>query len=77
MTMWFNSFLEHLGYTVLDQWLVVGKRNNAPENWPDINKNGRLGDIADRPNEADLLAIGNKVKGVVDSLSAWNRNGEK
>lgn len=68
MTMWLNSFIEHLGYIGLDQWLVVGKHNHKPE----INKNGRLGNIEDRPNESDLLAVQNKVKGVVDSLSAWN-----
>lgn len=72
MTMWLNSFLEHLGYTVLNQLHVVGKRNNPPKNWPEINKNGRLGDIEDRPNKADLLSIENKVRGIVDSLSAWN-----
>ncbi|MBI9090572.1 MAG: flavodoxin [Desulfobacterium sp.] len=67
MTMWLNSFLEHLGYTGLDQWLVVGKHHHKPE----LNKNGRLGNIEDRPNGADLLAIENKVKGVVEALSAW------
>lgn len=77
MTVWLNSFLEHLGYTVLDQWHVVGKRNNKPANWQEINQNGRLGDIGDRPNEADLLSIENRVKGVVDSLSAWRRHGEE
>jgi len=67
MTLWLNSFLEHLGYAALDQWLVVGKHHHMPE----INRNGRLGNIEDRPNEADLLSIENRVKGVVDSLSAW------
>jgi hypothetical protein len=77
MTMWLNSFLEHLGYTVLDSLLVVGERNNKPKNWPEINKNGRLGDIENRPNEADILSIENRITGVVDSLSGWNRNGER
>lgn len=71
MTMWLNSFLGHLGYAVLDHLLVVGRRNNPPAHWPEINKNGRLGDIEDRPNDADLLVIENRIKGVVDSLSAW------
>lgn len=77
MTMWLNSFLEHLGYTVLDQWHVVGKHNNPPINWPEINKNGRLGNIENRPNEADLLSIENRVKGVVDSLGFWNQGSVK
>lgn len=76
MTMWFNSFLEHLGYSVLDQWHVVGKRNNPPANWKEINRNGRLGNIEDRPNRADILAVENRVSGIVDSLSAWNRQDE-
>ena len=70
MTMWLNSFLEHLGYTTLDQWLVVGKHNHNSE----INKNGRLGNIEDRPNKADLLSIENRVKGIVNALSGWNQN---
>ncbi len=69
MTMWLNSFLEHLGYTTLDQWLVVGKHNHKNE----VNINGRLGNIEDRPNEADLLSIENRVRGIVSSLSAWSK----
>ncbi len=65
MTVWLNSFLEHLGYTVMDQWHVVGKHHHNNE----INKNGRLGNIEDRPNESDLSAIENRVNGIVNSLS--------
>ncbi|SCY63976.1 flavodoxin family protein [Desulfoluna spongiiphila] len=68
MTMWLDSFLEHLGYAALDQWLVVGKHHHKP----DINRNGRLGNIEDRPNTTDLSAIENRVTGLVDSLIAWN-----
>lgn len=67
MTMWLNSFLEHLGYTALEQWLVVGEHHNKP----DANRNGRLGNIEGRPNSADLSAIKMKLNGLVDSLSAW------
>ncbi|WP_153305912.1 hypothetical protein [Desulfogranum mediterraneum] len=45
----------------------MGKHHHNQE----INKNGRLGNIEDRPNAADLLAIENRVKGIVDALSAW------
>ncbi len=67
MTAWLNSFIEHLGYTAIDQWHVVGKHHHNPE----INKNGRLGNIEDRPNESDLSVIENRVNGIVASLSAW------
>ncbi len=67
MTMWLNSFLEHLGYTVMAQWHVVGKHHHNQE----INLNGRLGNISDRPNASDLLEIENRVNGLLDSLSHW------
>jgi len=67
MTMWLNSFLEHLGYAALDQWLVVGRHHHNKE----INRNGRLGNIEDRPNAVDLAVVEHKVGGLVDSLSAW------
>lgn len=65
MTFWLNSFLGHLGYTVIDQWHVVGKHHHNKEN----NKCGRLGNIENRPDKSDLFAIGNKVDGIVKSIS--------
>jgi hypothetical protein len=65
MTMWLRSFLEHLGYTVLDQWHIVGQFHKMT----DMNTQGRLGDILGRPNEKDLLSVENRTKGVLDALA--------
>ena len=67
MTLWFRSFLEHLGFIVLDEWLFVG----AFKNREDLNTNGRMGDIRQRPNESDLLTVENKVTGMLASLAGW------
>ena len=49
-----EQFFEHLGFTVLDRWYVVGEFHGSEES----STKGRLGDIRGRPNEEDL----NKVK---------------
>ncbi len=67
MTMWMRSALEHVGYTVLDEWHVPGQFTNKPE----LNKYGRLGNIEGRPNEHDLTDVENRVRGILASLSAW------
>jgi len=64
MTMWLRSFLEHLGYSVLDQWHMVGQFHNET----DMNTQGRMGNILGRPNDNDLLDVENRTKGVVGAL---------
>ncbi len=64
MTMWLRSFLEHLGYAVLDQWHIVGQFHKET----DMNTQGRLGNILGRPNDKDLLEVENRTKGVVGAL---------
>ncbi len=64
MTMWLRSFLEHLGYAVLDQWHVVGQFHKET----DMNTRGRLGNILGRPNDQDLLNVENRVKGIIEAL---------
>jgi len=65
MTMWLRSFLEHIGYSVLDQWHIVGQFHKKT----DMNTQGRLGNILGRPNEKDLLAVENRTKGVIGALA--------
>jgi hypothetical protein len=65
MTMWLRSFLMHLGYSVLDQWHIVGQFHNEP----DMNTQGRLGNISGRPNDRDLLDVENRTKGVLGALT--------
>ena len=65
MTMWLRSFLMHLGYSVLDQWHIVGQFHSQT----DMNTKGRLGNILGRPNDNDLLDVENRTKGVVGALA--------
>lgn len=67
MTMWLRSALEHIGFIVLDTWHVVGAFNNGI----DLNHNGRLGNIENRPNQNDLDNLSNRVKGITAALQAW------
>ena len=45
-----GQFFEHLGFTVLDAWYVVGEFHGSEE----ASTKGRLGDIRGRPSEEDL-----------------------
>jgi flavorubredoxin len=48
-----GQFFEHLGFTVLDEWYVVGEFHGSEES----STQGRMGDIRGRPNEQDLAQI--------------------
>lgn len=61
-----RSFLEHIGYFVLDQWHIVGQFHKKT----DMNTHGRLGNILGRPNKQDLLAVENRTKGVIGALAS-------
>jgi len=67
MTLWLRSALAHLGFIVLDEWHVPGQFANRPE----LNQQGRLGNIEGRPNAHDLQEIENRVRGTIASLAAW------
>lgn len=67
MTAWLRSFLEHLRFTVLDAWHVVGTFNGRNH----LNIQGRLGDIRNRPHAGDLADIKNRLAGLMASLQGW------
>lgn len=48
-----GQFFEHLGFTVLDEWYVVGEFHGSEEK----STQGKLGDIRGRPNAADLEKV--------------------
>ena len=48
-----GQFFDHLGFTVLDEWYVVGEFHGSEEH----STKGRLGDIRGRPNQEDLRKI--------------------
>ena len=56
------QLFDHLGYTILDEWYVVGA---YPEKMEAASTEGRLGDIRGRPNELDLHEVKEKVKGIL------------
>ena len=65
MTMWLRSFLEHIGYAVLDQWHFVGQFHKETE----MNTKGRLGNILGRPNDQDLNDVENRTRGIIEALT--------
>ena len=48
-----GQLFEHLGFTVLDEWYVVGEFHGSEER----STKGRMGDIRGRPNEEDLKKV--------------------
>jgi hypothetical protein len=63
-TKWMRAFLEHVGFTVLEEWYTVGEFKKSEEN----STKGRLGNIKGRPDKHDLAEIENKVIGIIHSL---------
>ena len=58
-----GQLFDHLGYTIMAEWYVVGEYK--PEKLRGYSVSGRLGDIGGRPNEADLQEVAARVKGVL------------
>ena len=52
-TKYAGQFFEHLGFTVWDNWCVVGQYHGSEQ----ANTQGRLGDIRGRPDERDLAQV--------------------
>ena len=48
-----GQFFDHLGFTVLDEWYIIGEFHGSEEH----STKGRLGNIKGRPNEEDLKKI--------------------
>ena len=48
-----GQFFEHLGFTVWDDWCIVGQYHGLEE----ANTLGRLGDVRGRPSERDLAQV--------------------
>jgi hypothetical protein len=58
-----GQLLDHLGYTIVGEWYVVGEYKT--ERLRDRSMDGRLGDIRGRPNEEDLRQVAEKVTGIL------------
>ena len=57
-----GQFFEHLGFTVLDEWYIVGEFHGREE----LSTKGRLGDIRGRPTEEDLRTVKQDASRLVD-----------
>ena len=59
-----GQYFEHLGFTVLDEWYVVGEFHGSLE----LSTQGRLGDIRGRPNEDDLRKVKEDSRRLVEAM---------
>jgi len=60
-----GQLFEHLGFTVLDEWYIVGEFHGSEES----STMGKLGDIKGRPNEEDLNKVKQDVKHILQRIS--------
>ncbi|MBC7219811.1 MAG: flavodoxin domain-containing protein [Hadesarchaea archaeon] len=74
-----EQFFEHLGFFILDPIMAVGRFNAEALNGKfgytreiceKLNRLGRLGDISGRPNQSDLEEVRNRVKGILNFITA-------
>jgi len=59
-----GQFFEHLGFTVVGEWYVVGEFHGSEEK----STQGRLGDIRGRPNAEDLEKVRQDAAQLVRSI---------
>ena len=59
-----GQFFEHLGFTVLGEWYIVGEFHGSEE----ASTKGRLGDIRGRPNEDDLHKVRQDATELVNTM---------
>jgi multimeric flavodoxin WrbA len=59
-----GQFFEHLGFTVVGEWYVVGEFHGSLA----ASIKGRLGDIRGRPNEEDLRKVKHDAIQVVNAI---------
>jgi flavodoxin len=62
-----GQLYDHLGYTIVGEWYVVGEYKT--DRFRDRSIHGRLGDIRGRPNTEDLKEVAEKVKGILKASS--------
>ena len=57
-----GQFFEHLGFTIVGEWYVVGEYHG----WEEGSTQGKLGDIRGRPNKDDLEKLRQDATRLVD-----------
>ncbi len=59
-----EQFFEHVGFSVVDEWYIIGEfKNNEPN-----NKYGRLGNISGLPDEASLKRVQSAAENLASRL---------
>ena len=61
-----SQLFEHLGFKILDEWHIAAAFHGS---YSKYSIGGKMGDLADKPNNNDLLQIAQKVKTILDSLT--------
>jgi len=59
-----GQFFEHLGFTIVDEWYIVGEFHGRKEE----STKGKLGDIRGRPNEEDLRTVKQDARRLADEM---------
>jgi len=59
-----SQFLEHLGFTILDEWYVLSEYRG----WKQGNTEGRMGDIRGKPCQEDFLKIRENAKHIAEKM---------
>jgi Flavodoxin domain len=59
-----GQLFDHLGFEIVAEWCYIGEYP-AEGRFKDFSSLGRLGEIAGRPNDADLADVAERVAGVL------------
>ena len=60
--MFMGQLFDHLGFTILGEWTIVGEYNGRLK---ELSLKGRLGNIEGHPNEEDLCRVAEQVQGAL------------
>ncbi len=61
-----GQFFEHVGFTIADEWYIVGEyKGNEPN-----NRYGRLGDVSGLPDDASLEMVCSAARNLASRLCA-------
>ncbi|MCP4717029.1 MAG: flavodoxin [Deltaproteobacteria bacterium] len=58
-----GQLFDHLGFTVIDEWYFIGDFKTDP--FKKMNRGGRFGNIAGRPDEKDLQEVEDRVRAIL------------
>jgi hypothetical protein len=59
-----GQLFDHLGFEIVTEWYFIGRYPDHGR-MKDFSTLGRLGDITDRPTDADLAEVAERVTGVL------------